>query len=305
MFEDYKKGIFADYRKEVLNAYLDKKRRHELSSDLESPTPSKLRNQSLLALRDRYLKKDDQTLKLFFDPMNKFDDHEKSIGRLESDKFKPLVNFLKGDTNDTHDKNIKLLAWLIDFEPRPYEEWRNHNRDVKAETGSTIGEVGDISIPTAIPSVENGNEEVKKNKEDVGVVEKSIEETRSGADQKDIKRLVLYLIGVIVIAGVTYLFSRNSNQGCMFWAEDRYQPISCKEKVQDAAVIALDASLVDNLKKITQPDTLTKNALGNVWYIKMNADSIEFYTADGVHPIYNEKKLRPVTPYILDKYVQH
>jgi len=48
--------------------------------------------------------------------------------------------------------------------------------------------------------------------------------------------------------------------------KSRYRPISYKEKVQDVAVIALDA-----------------------W---------------GLHPLYPVKKLKPITAYILDKYAK-
>ncbi|QNL51897.1 hypothetical protein H8S90_10130 [Olivibacter sp. SDN3] len=324
MFEDYKKGIFGDYKREVINAYRKKQSKGELPSDLESPTPSKLRSQSLLALRDRYLQKDDQMLRDFFNPENKFDSHEKSINKFELTRFKPLVNFLKGETNGTSDDNIKLLAWLIGFEPRPYEYWRKGNGSVKFNLDSITDETQETDISKTLAAEDEHDEEAKGKevvtvdekptegtsieKADTPIIdkgEKNTEQLETSTKGKGIGRLALYFIGAIVIAGVTYLFSRNSVPGCMFWADDHYQPISCKEKVQDATVIALDTSLVENQKKITQRDTLTKNALDKVWYVKINADSIEFYTADGFHPVYTDKKLKPVTIYILDKYVKN
>ncbi len=42
------------------------------------------------------------------------------IRGFETDKFKPLDNYLKGHTERTDDKNLELLAWLIDFRHRPH-----------------------------------------------------------------------------------------------------------------------------------------------------------------------------------------
>lgn len=45
-----------------------------------------------------------------------------NIRRFDPDKFKPLVNFLKKNLN-TNEKNVELLAWLIDFPARPYSKY--------------------------------------------------------------------------------------------------------------------------------------------------------------------------------------
>ncbi|AXT60096.1 hypothetical protein D1816_06940 [Aquimarina sp. AD10] len=42
-----------------------------------------------------------------------------AIERVKGDKFKPIVNFLTGETKSTTPANLELIAWLIDFKPRP------------------------------------------------------------------------------------------------------------------------------------------------------------------------------------------
>lgn len=41
--------------------------------------------------------------------------------RFNSDKFRPLRNFIIGETQQPAEKAIKLLAVLINLEPRPYK----------------------------------------------------------------------------------------------------------------------------------------------------------------------------------------
>ncbi|MBE9598680.1 hypothetical protein [Pedobacter sp. MC2016-24] len=45
-----------------------------------------------------------------------------AVRKCDPDKFRPLCNFLKKDIM-TREKNIELLAWLIDFRPRPYSQY--------------------------------------------------------------------------------------------------------------------------------------------------------------------------------------
>jgi hypothetical protein len=52
-----------------------------------------------------------------------------------------------------------------------------------------------------------------------------------------------------------------------------------------------------------RPDTLTQRALGHVWYSKIDG-LVEFYTAGGIHPVHRERRLRPLTAYILQKYAR-
>ncbi len=87
----------------------------------------------------------------------------------------------------------------------------------------------------------------------------------------------------------------------MFWDEDHYQPISCKQH-GDTLVVALDSNKLVHFRKITQPDTITTNAIGTIWYVKYRK-GYEFYTADGYHPIDPQLRLRPITEYIIRNHI--
>lgn len=317
MFDDYKRKIVVDY----------KKKRDEglISLTLVKPTPGSLRKECLHVYAERHTKKDNHTLRLFFGPLADADNHGYVIRRFDLDKFRPLANFLNGKTDNPDEKNIELLAWLIDFEPRPYKFDTVYNEEVKpgkmreSEDVKRVEEA-DMMIPLIKRHRENENNGFDPPV--VGKEKKDLDETEIGYIQKGqylpqanrnlkvkrpsitgSKKIVLYFIAAAAIAGGIYPFAKNNNQGCMFWKDDHYQPVSCEDKVEDAAMIALDTFKVAHLRKINRPDTLTKTALGKVWYVKINVDSIEFYTAEGFHPIYTEKKLKPITVYIVNKYV--
>lgn len=111
------------YRADIWQFYQNKKNSGELSLNLKHPTAAKLRNECLLLFRKGLDKSDYRMLRSFLERPDNEEIYESAIRRFDPDKFKPLNNFLKKDTN-TDEKNIELLAWLIDFRPRPYSNYR-------------------------------------------------------------------------------------------------------------------------------------------------------------------------------------
>lgn len=115
------------------------------------------------------------------------------------------------------------------------------------------------------------------------------------------EQAAISLIIIFTIASITYLLIID-NKNCMYWTGEHYEAISCEQTVDDVAIIAKDTVKLNHLKKIMHPDTLTLNSLGKVWYVK-TYEGLEFYTSDGFHPIYSEKRLKPITPRIINKYI--
>lgn len=116
------------------------------------------------------------------------------------------------------------------------------------------------------------------------------------------------------LVGETILYSPNKNntieskgiqnkkqdKDCMYWDGDSYIVTYCNENLDNFHIEQMNKDKL-KLKKILQPDTLTsKNALGKVWYDKSN-NNVEFFTYHGLNPS-NNKTLKEVTPYILEKY---
>ena len=94
----------------------------------------------------------------------------------------------------------------------------------------------------------------------------------------------------------------NNGDGCMYWAGDHYQQIPCNQKMGETLVIALDTEKLNSFKKITRQDTITQTDIGRIWYIKLN-NKVEFFTASGNYPLDPTLRLKPVTDYIISKYI--
>ncbi|WP_316838598.1 hypothetical protein [Pedobacter gandavensis] len=110
---------FEDYKKEVILAYEEKKKENTLPYNLENLSYVNLRNECLEVFESRYTEKDNSTFKNLF---QKDGTKEKYYDMLEGTTppfFRPLYDFLRGKSNNTNKRYIELLAFLIDFEPRP------------------------------------------------------------------------------------------------------------------------------------------------------------------------------------------
>ncbi len=108
-------------------------------------------------------------------------------------------------------------------------------------------------------------------------------------------------IATILVSGGLFLNSINQNLSCMVWKENHYEEVECEETSLQMNAVPYNEA-VFQLKKITKPDTLNfENALDKVWYNKSNGE-VEFFTNYGLHPE-NGKTLKPVSEYILTKYV--
>lgn len=111
--------MIEKYRSEVLRSYEEKKAAGQLSMNLTHPTTSRLKRECRLLFIHGRNKTDQRVLREFLNlPFNE-EIFESTIRKCDPDKFKPLDNFLKKGIK-THEKNVELLARLIDFRPRPF-----------------------------------------------------------------------------------------------------------------------------------------------------------------------------------------
>ncbi len=120
-----------------------------MSINLVNPTPAKLRQECIVVFRGMLIENeadpiDLMLLRSFFERPGEEDLRLSTIRTFDTDKFKPLCNFLKGRTGKTSDKNLELLAWLIDFSLRPYTRYEyfetRRGRDLSSLTVSKIGD---------------------------------------------------------------------------------------------------------------------------------------------------------------------
>jgi hypothetical protein len=296
--------MFPDYQAQVLLSYQKKREAGELSLNLLLPTPAKLREECLATLRDRYVKKDEKTLKMFFEPKSNEVDYMQLIRKSDADKFRPLVNFLKGKTDGPEDKNIELLAWLIDYEPRPYQfrppepisvqQPAEIKKDVLNEAP---GEAKVIKLVTTTDGSENSVTQLpksnnKKRARSVMILTIALAIVGAGA----------YILWIINKTTTAHSFTSQLSGSCMYWSDDHYESVPCDQKPSGRLVLALDTLKLYHFKLIGDNDTVSPNSIGKVWYFKTGR-SLELYTDSGSHPVHIERRLRPLTRYMWDKYL--
>jgi hypothetical protein len=276
-------------KNDLMKAYLDLKAAGKLSPNLSDPSPGSIRDECLIVYRERHGPNDDIILRPFLRKTQDTDNRQKP-GKLDIDKFRPLVTLLRGRKVDPHSKHYVLLAWLIGFQPgsgpSPDYPGANEATAQQEEPGT-----GTSPVVNKEPLVV---QEIKQAPVNTDFVGKKVTKIRKATI---IKAAIIALM-IFVLAGLYLAYEGE----CMYWAGVQYEKCSCHLKKTDTAIIAFDAQKA-TLKKITRPDTITHSAVGRVWYIKIN-NSIEYYTAEGFHPVDTKKRLKPITIYIIDKYVK-
>ncbi|HEY9260965.1 hypothetical protein, partial [Chitinophaga sp.] len=244
--------------------------------------------------------------------------------------FRPLVNYLKGKSESTDEKNIELLAWLIDFPGRPWEMGKEISdygditevpvlEDIDQVTGDPVKEPDSPTTQSAtgrdnregipvIPEIPTTTVSVGGL---IGTESGGVNPTETGKQEKvrgkSTKTLAAAVMLSLVLGTGGMWWWKDKNQTprsgyCMYWLEDHYEPIDCNQKISNARVIALDTMRLKNLRKITRPDTITSLAIGKVWYSKING-RMEYFTSGGEHPVIFSRQLKPITIYIIDKYI--
>lgn len=326
--------MFEEYKNTVLQFYQIKKGKFLLSYNLESPGREKLRKECVSVFLKKNSKADKDFIQSFFDPTNIYSDQVRSIERFNLDKFRPLVSFLTSGTKIRDEENIKLLAWLIDFPL--YEDWRNNpvmpeiaEPDPSASTKTSEDDSKEptdeaVDKPTLPVIIVLGDGETK-GAEHTNVKELSntdlsfdnvnntIQHPEKDFDKKSFSTKKIVIIGVIILfigTGLSLFWQDQvdketitRDEKCMYWTGGHYEAIACNKKT-NVATLPLDTMRLRLLERITQPDTLTKSSLGKVWYGKVNGKPI-FYTAGGEDPLDSNKRLLPVTSYMLTKYTSY
>lgn len=311
--------MYCDYLALIVETYKQKKSAGELRPRLLDTTPAKLRRECLLIAKERFSEKDIGILSTFFGQCHDKNSVIQAIDLGKTDKLKPLDNFLKGDTQQTDDENIELLGWLINFEPRPYNE-----KKIKEVMGVNPGK-GDIIDPT---TQEQGGattiqiEPIIIQPDGVsppptfGEGQSSTKPIAPNGKPKKpgiitTKRIAIAAMLAIIFGSSMYLLGKNrpldlsmsEYVGCMYWAGDHYEKIACNEKMTNGRVIGFDTNRYKYFKRITKPDTITYASIRVLWYTKLNKDSIEYYTMEGFHPTDYDRPLKSLTKYMIDKYV--
>lgn len=346
--------MYKEYKKAVLKNYHELKNGGKLSSRLASPSPANLKEECVQVFSERFSKRDEKALIDFFGKKDDSESWSKIISKCDIDKFRSLGYYLNGRLRSTGDPNVEILAWLIEFEGRPYDYskgWplKNHADEPENKTseevliqnagpviqdefesGGVAGKevdviaegksddrqntkVGDHLIEGTENSVEGKSNEVNGNL--VAAVETKYNSPQP--DQVSSRSIfkkwkatlgswnVLVPFIFLLIAFVAVYLPNNkrfASGGCMYWAGDHYESISCLPRQGDTVVVALDSQKLMHFKKIDRWDTITYGSINRIWYSKIK-NNLEYFTAPGRHPIDRRVTLKPLTAYMIERHI--
>lgn len=311
-----------DYIKLVTEVYRKKRANNRLSPLLTQSTPANLKKECLNVYRERYDKKDDQTLRAFFGVAEHGRQFLQLIRGFETDKFKPLDNYLKGNTERTEDKNIELLAWLIDFEHRPY--LFDNNVLLSDEELSLIRNSGEkqAELEPGKNSLQENEEAIMllhetemdgvpgNNKSETTIPLNAVPKINIAAKEKSKRAAIIFLILIICAGGLYTIWQQkhgkqvmgNGNTVCAYWVYDHYEEVPCSEETKGRHILLMNPEKIKSFRKITQQDTITEWSIGKLYYIK-DSNIIKCYTEPGNFPEDVNRKLKVLSRRIFEKYL--
>jgi len=284
--------VFLEYAKLVKAEFERKSANDELPRFRVKSTTTKLKDECVAVFKSRYHQKDEQTLKNYFDVANEEAVSLQLIRRTEPDKFKALDKYLKGEPETTNERNVELLAWLIDFKHRPF--FTTKDFQLTDEEKAILD--GQPPIPTPPPRPEPSP------------INRPIKNLPAPVDKTDglffSKPILLFLIAILG-TGILYTIYTVTNEqtGCMYWSGDQYIPIDCDEEPLGRLFLPLDPKKVKYFERVTRKDTITERSIGKIYYIKDN-NTIEYYTYSGNYPNDLNRFVKKLTRRMFDKYLR-
>jgi hypothetical protein len=114
-------------------------------------------------------------------------------------------------------------------------------------------------------------------------------------------------IGASVIGTIglgSYFLGTNEPGNCMKWKVDSYVKTPCENAASSIyPSLPMDENLMENFRKIKVNENTQFFEYGKpkIWYSKTSG-KIEFFNSPGNHPA-TGKPLKPITQYMVDKYV--
>ncbi|WP_435412704.1 hypothetical protein [Psychroserpens mesophilus] len=279
------------YESAIREKYLSDKNSGELRPNLFNLTRGNLRT-VCLNLIDETLSDDDQLVFKNYFKVGKNKDLRRQVENYDIEGFRPIYNFLKGDTESIQSFDaLELIAVIINFRLRPYKKYRNGK--IENEEIESVEYISDL---------ENG-------KSTIVVKPKNKKFFLWYRTMSATNKILLY-IGVVMLIAFGSISTKHilkNETRWMVWQEDHYVEVEFdteKHKVNQLKLYKEDR--INLFKKITPVCDSTKffNEDGsvNIWYGKNRNKELEYFTALGLHPE-TGKTLKPITQYMIDKYI--
>ncbi|MBA5792769.1 hypothetical protein H1R17_01865 [Flavobacterium sp. xlx-214] len=295
--------------KKALKEYYEVEKEGEKSHYLIMPTPALLRDLFVQRIEETNNEVDAIIFERFFGfPYEKNNAHKiKGI----IDKFRPLVNFLKDKSDLSEIKRLDALAVVLNYPNRPFKKFMHLSKkevdNLEIEDKDVIEERNNLIAADSINLAEDefkisSEEVVPSNKKEI-IIEKVIPKK----NKRSKKIVVISLLSMIVAISLFLNIKSFTTKDCMIWNGEQYQAISCNERVKGFVETSVpkDEKLINHFKKIKVSNkTSFFDVKGNpkIWYVKNANGTLDFFNAPGLHPE-TGKTLKPITEYIIEKYI--
>jgi hypothetical protein len=303
-------------------------KKHEEKGVLLEPTRTDIKDKCIVRFLEGTHVKDEEFLRLFF-KVNREEDLLKIIESTDPEKFRTVQNFLLRNTGSTSRKNLNLIAWLIDFQPRPYAVYRMQEIQKNKDDGN-CEEIQPAKKEEKVNATVNSgtttvNKPLTSTKENVPKTDELSPEIDIYSEKRIWITTSIIAFCVFLFYGVHYFItqekttnkekfqkeinSTNTSQQCMAWNGETYEITDCtysEHPQYGTKVIVYDSLIQKNLKKVEVSiktrffATDTETPL--IWYYKVRSNTYEYFTAKATHPIYGDS-LHKITRYHIDHYI--
>lgn len=280
------------YNLSVKAKYESEKHGHR-SDYLLNPTPAGIKSLCLLIVESSNSRSDLEIMSRFFN-FKEEEDKIRQVKRFDTDRLKPVCNFLKGKTEFTQQTSLDLIAVLVDFSPRPF------SRFYREATGIPIS-----GSETVMPRLKT-TDEIEKAATAATSKENPVKIRPATKANKYIAMLII-LSGSIVLGSTGYAVWNITKPKCMVWNGETYKKTHCNKISEHTHhnILPLNDEVLKKFRKVTVCDTTTffhPNGHPKVWYGKSPEKGYEFFSHHGLHPE-TQKTLKPVTPYIINRHI--
>ncbi|WP_431135335.1 hypothetical protein [Psychroserpens mesophilus] len=279
------------YENAIREKYLSDKSSGELRPNLFNLTRGTLRT-VCINLIDETLSADDLLVFNNYFKVGENKDLRRQVENYDIEGFRPIYNFLKGDTGSIQSFDaLELTAVIIDFQLRPFKKYRNGK--IENEKIKRVEYISDL---------ENG-------KSTIVVKPKNKKFFLWYSTMSATNKVLLYIgiITLITFGGISTKHILKKEARWMIWQEDHYIEVGFDtEKYKLNQLKLYKEERIKNFKKTTPicDTTIFFNEDGsvNIWYGKNRGKELEYFTALGLHPE-TGKTLKPITQYMIDKYI--
>lgn len=217
----------------ALKAKFEEAKKGMYSGFLMNPSPAELKSLCLL-LFDKGINRQDQEILNNFFELNMESDKRRQIEQFDIDKLRPIGHFLKGKTETTRTVILDMIAFLVDFHPRPLRKFMNGS--VNKELTADDNEEDSVSNET-----ENKIEIVRKKVEDLEGFKKNTLP----------KRMTIVGLSLLVFGSVSYGVKNNFflDKNSIVKKMNHFESVQYPKLKDTVEVVVLNKNAVGNPKK--------------------------------------------------------